>query len=276
MTRSPVVKRRKVNDSFALAAACLLAPLLAFPIDGRCGPPFATDDPGTVARGHVELLLFYQSTLGAAGRAGASPGLETHFGVFDGVELDVVPELAFSTPAGASTQRGYGDTTLGLKWRLVEESENFPLVALVPKYTIATGDSDKGLGNGGSQVFLALSAQKRAGSFLTYGNAGYWINNGPGNRNYWFVGGVAQYQFSDRWIFGAEVFYTSPPTQAQPVSIGFNVGGYYVVDPHAQLLFSAGRGLKNAAETNRVSVYLARSQREASAFPAKILAVIGE
>jgi len=255
MTRSSVVRRRKVNDSFTLTAACLLAPLLAFPIDARCGPPFVTDDPGTVARGHVELLLFYRSTLGGAGRTGASPGLEAHFGVLEGVELDVVPALAFSTPAGASTQRGYGDTTLGLKWRLVKESENSPLVTLVPKYTIATGDADKGLGNGGSQVFLALSAQKTAGSLQTYGNAGYWINNGPGNRDYWFVGGTAQNRFSEHWILGAEVFYLTSPTRAQPESVGFNVGGYYVFDPRVQLLFSAGRGLKNAAETNRVSVY---------------------
>jgi hypothetical protein len=237
-------------------AGCVLSLLLVLPIDVRGGAPFATDDPGTVALGHVELLPFYQSTLGATGRTGASPGLEFHFGVLDGVELDVVPSLAFSTPAGASTQRGYGDTTLGLKWRLVQESEDFPLVSLVPRYTIATGDSDKGLGNGGSQVFLALAAQKSAGRFQTYGNAGYWINNGPGNRNYWFVGGEAQYHFSDRWIIGAEVFYTSPQTQAQSASIGFNVGGYYVLDPRVQLLFSAGRGLKNAAETNRVSLYL--------------------
>ena len=247
---------RKARQIGPATAGCVLSLLLVLPIDARGGAPFVTDDPGTVAHGHVELLPFYQSTLGAAGRTGASPGLEIHFGVLDGAELDVVPSLAFSTPAGASTQRGYGDTTLGLKWRLVKESENFPLVSLVPKYTIATGDSDKGLGNGGSQVFLALAAQKSAGRFQTYGNAGYWINNGPDNRNYWFVGGEAQYQFSDRWIIGAEVFYTSPQTQAQSASIGFNVGGYYVLDPHVQLLFSAGRGLKNATETNRVSVYL--------------------
>jgi hypothetical protein len=233
----------------------LLSALLVFPIDVRCGPPFVTDDPGTVARGHVELLLFYQSTLNAAGRTGASPGLESHFGALDGVELDLVPALAFSIPAGASTQRGYGDTTLGLKWRLVKESENSPLVSLVPKYTIDTGNSGRGLGNGGSQVFLAVAAQKSAGSFQTYGNAGYWINNGPGNRNYWFVGGVTQYRFSEHWIIGAEVFYTTAQTQSQSDSIGFNVGGYYVFDPHAQLLFSAGRGLKNATETNRVSTY---------------------
>ncbi len=222
----------------------------------RCGAPFQTDDPTTVALGHVELLFFYQSTLNAVGRTGVAPGFESHVGVLEGVEFDVLTPLAFSTPSGSSTQWGYGDTGFGLKWRLVEESEDLPLVSMVPKFIARTGNSDKGLGNGGSQVFLALAAQKSAGSFQTYGNAGYWINNGPNNRNYWFVGGQAQYQFDDHWIIGAEVFYTTPQTQGQSASTGLNVGGYYVFDPHSQLLFSAGRGLQNAAETNRVSAYL--------------------
>ena len=179
-----------------------------------------------------------------------------HFGVLEGIEFDVATPVAFSTAAGASSQRGYGDTTLDLKWRLVKESEGSPLVSLVPKFTIPTGNSAKGLGNGGSQVFLALAAQKSADGFQTYGNAGYWINNGPDNRNYWFVGGQTQYKFSDHWIIGAEVFHTTSQTQGQPASTGFNVGGYYMFDPRRQLLFSAGRGLQNAAETNRVSVYL--------------------
>jgi len=34
------------------------------------------------------------------------------------------------------------------------------------------------------------------------------------------------------------------------------LGGYYLIDPKNQILFSAGRGLQNAAETNRVSTYL--------------------
>ena len=238
------------------AAGWLFSALVAFPINARCGAPFETDDPGTVAPAHAEALLFYQNTLGAAGRTGVSPGLESHFGVLEGIEVDVTTPLAFSTATGASSQWGYGDTTLGLKWRLVKGSEDSPLVSLVPRFTIPTGNSDKGLGNGGSQVFLALAAQKSAGGFQTYGNAGYWINNGPDNRNYWFVGGQTQYRFSDHWIIGAEIFHTTSQTQGQPASTGFNVGGYYVFDPHRQLLFSAGRGLQNAAETNRVSVYL--------------------
>ena len=233
----------------------VLGALALSPISGRCGAPFETDDPNTVAAGHVELLVFYQGTLTAAGRSGSAPGFEAHFGALDGLELDVAGALAFDTGAGAGTQWGYGDTTLGLKYRVIPESEAVPLVSLVPKLTIPTGDGDRGLGNGGSQVFLAASAQKTQGSFQTYGNAGYWINNGPNNRNYWFFGWQAQYQFSDAWTIGAEIFHTTGQTTGESPSTGFNVGGYYVFNPQRQLLFSAGRGMQNAAVTNRVSAY---------------------
>ena len=234
-----------------------LLPVFALlPPSGHCGAPFQTDDPAVVALGHVELLAFYQSTLTATARRGMLPGFESHFGIHEGTELDIVTPLAFDTPSGSGTAHGYGDTTLGVKYRLVRESETSPLVSLVPKVTIPTGNSSRGLGNGGSQVLLAAAAQWHSGGFQTYGDAGYWINNGAGNRNYWFLGWQVQYAFSATWLLGAEVFHTTSQFQGQPPSTGFNVGGFCVFDPHNQLLFSAGRGLQNAAQTNRVSAYL--------------------
>jgi hypothetical protein len=232
-----------------VALACL-------PLDGHCGAPFETDDPSTVAKGHVELLAFYQSTLQASGRTGTFLGLESHFGAFDGVEFDIITPLAFNIPAGQNIQHGYGDTTFGLKYQLLEESDELPLVSLVPKIVLPTGNSSRGLGNGGSQAFLALAALKTLGSLQTYANAGYWINNGTDNRNYWFVGAQGQYQLSDAWILGAEIFHNTVQSSGQSPSTGFNVGGYYVLGPYGQVLFSAGHGLQNANQTNRVSTYL--------------------
>ena len=237
-------------------ALVLLPALILLPVGGYCGAPFQTDDPAVLAFGHVELLAFYQGTLSATGRGGTLPGLESHFGIHEKTELDLVTPLAFETPSGSGTAHGYGDTLLGLKYRLVDESATSPLVSLVPKVTIPTGNSSRGLGNGGSQVFLAAAAQWHSDRFQTYANAGYWINNGTGNRDYWFVGWQAQYAFSATWLLGAEVFHTTSQFQGQPPSTGFNLGGYCVFDPHNQLLFSAGRGLQNAAATNRASTYL--------------------
>lgn len=238
------------------ALGSLLAVLVLSPIRAQGGAPFQTDDPAVLEFGRTEFLVFYQSTLAAQARTGTSPGLEVHFGVLDNVEFDVVASRAFDAPSGERTQHGYGDTLLGIKYRLIKQADGMPLVSLVPKINLPTGNSGRGLGNGGSQVFVAVSAEKSWSDFQTYANVGYWINNGPSNRNYWFLGWEAQYRVSSSWIIGAEIFHTTAQVAGQQPSTGFNMGGYYLLDQHNQLLFSAGRGLQNAAQTNRASAYL--------------------
>lgn len=235
--------------------ALLLALAAVPPAHG--GAPFQTDDPGVVAYEHSELLLFYQQTLAANGRGGVLPGFEFHYGLLEGVEFDLVAPLAFDTPPGGATRFGYGDTVLGLKLRLLDETDSTPLIGFVPKLTLPTGNSDRGLGNGGAALFLPIWVQKQWGDLLAYGGGGYWLNRGANNRNYAFVGAQAQYRASDHWVLGGEIFHMTPQTLDQHASTGFNAGGYYVIDAHAQWLFSLGKGVQNAVQTNRVSSYLA-------------------
>jgi Putative MetA-pathway of phenol degradation len=240
----------RIPERFAL-----LLPML-FPLGAQGGAPFQTDDPAVLAAGHVDLLAFYQSTLAAVARTGSAPGIEWHWGMTDAAELDVASSVAFSTTRDAGTRRGYGDTTLALKYRLVAETQVAPTVSLVPKLTFATGSVDRGLGNGGIRLLLGVAAQKSAGSFETYGNVAYAINEGANNRNYWFVGWEAQRQLSEHWILGAEIFGATAQTADQRASAGFSVGGYYLFGPRNQALFSLGRGVANVHDTNRVSTYI--------------------
>lgn len=235
-------------------AAFLAATL--FPFSAQCGAPFQTDDPGVLAGGHVDLLAFYQSTLAADARSGNAPGVELHVGMTHAAEIDFASSLAFSTTSGSGTRRGYGDTTIGLKYMLMPETDRLPLVSLVPKVTLATGNADRGLGNGGTRVLVGVAAQKSVGTFVTYGNVAYVVNEGSGNRDFWFAGWEAQRQLSDHWIVGAELFASGAQVAAQRGSAGFNVGGYYLLDERDQALFSLGRGLSNVHETNRVSAYV--------------------
>src|SRR5205807_2175127 len=133
--------------------------LAALPSWALAGPPFRTDDPAVVEYRHFEFIAFYQQSLAAGSRSGVMPGFEFHYGAFDNVELDLVTPFAFNTPSAASTERGYGDTELGVKYRFIQETE-------------------------------------------------------------------------------------------------FNAGGYYILDDRNQVLFSIGKGLQNATQTNRVSSYV--------------------
>lgn len=231
--------------------------LLVAPLALWAGPPFRTDDPEAVEYQHSEDYVFYQQTLSADGRSGVLPALEYNHGVYKNVQLHVVLPVAFAAPSGLSTSRGYGDTELGVKWQLNEETDTVPMLGVFPLIEIATGRSSKGLGSGYTQLFIPLWAQKKWGDLQTYGGGGYWINNGGNeNRNYWFFGWQAQYQVNEHLTFGAEVFHATEQRVGQGASSGFNIGGSYNVDEHNHLLFSAGKGVQNAVQTNRASSYV--------------------
>lgn len=247
----------KIRRPVVIAAALVFGATLGVnSIPAFAGPPFRTDDPEAVEYKHAEFYVFSQETLTSDGRSGFLPALEFNYGVYPKVQLHLVTPWAFNKPSGESTTRGYGDTEAGVKWQFNEETETMPMVGVFPLVEIPTGDADKGLGNGHSQVFLPVWLQKKSGKLQTYGGGGYWINNGSYNRNYWFAGWQVQYEFSEHVTLGAEIFHTTGQVVGQRSSTGFNVGGYYNLNEHNHLLFSAGKGLQNGAETNRFSAYM--------------------
>ncbi len=223
------------------------------------GPPFRTDDPDVRGVRELELNVFFEQTLVADGREGVQPGIEFNYGPIENVQLTLLVPAGFATPSGEAIVRGFGDLELGVKYRFINETDSLPAVAVSPLVAIPTGDSDKGLGNGGSQVFVPLWLSKKWGQLETYGGGGYWINNGPNWKNYWFLGWVVQYELDEHWTLGGELFYNTGEELGQQSSTGFNLGGAVNFDEHNHILFSAGKGLRNAAVTNRVSTYVAYS-----------------
>jgi hypothetical protein len=244
-----------MDDRNRIVMGALLV-LTSAPLAAWAGPPFRTDDPEAVEYQHAEFYVFTQQTLGADARTGVLPAFEFNYGIHEKVQLHLTVPYAFTTPSGQGSTRGYGDTELGIKWQLNDETDTLPIIGLFPLLEIPTGNERKGLGSGATQVFIPLWIQKRWGRFQTYGGGGYWFNSNADNENYWFFGWQAQYQFSEKLTLGSEAFHTTQQVAGQCASSGFNVGGFYNFDRHHHLLFSAGKGLKNAAETNRVSTYL--------------------
>jgi len=223
----------------------------------HAGPPFQTDDPEPVELHHYEFYVASQQTVTRDGRAGTLPHLEFNYGALPNLQLHIVAPYAFSHPAGAPVQRGYGDTELGAKYRFVEEGDGTPQVGFFPLYIAPTGDDGRGLGNGASQFYLPVWLQKSWGKWTSYGGAGYLINRAAGARNSWFVGWEVQRELSEMFTLGAEVFHRSEQVSGAGSSDGFNVGAIVNFDDHNHLLFSAGKGLRNAAATNKASTYIA-------------------
>jgi len=246
------------SNRFSLALASLALLLVT---DARAGPPFVTDDPEPVGKGHWEINSAVTGTRSDAGTMAFAPQIDINYGAAAGVQLHVMPQLAYSSssaePAGRRAY-GVGDTEYGIKLRLIDEDSATGewMAAIYPFYEAPTGSARRGLGAGAQSEYLPLWLQWRAGGWTTYGGGGYWFNAGAGRRNAWSGGWVVLYQFTPALQFGAEAFARTADSDGARGAAGADIGGTYDLRDDVALLFSAGRGIVNAASTDQASWYL--------------------
>jgi len=206
------------------------------------GPPFETDDPEPTDYQHWEIYCGatgVQTT--GLGWTGTGPFLEINYGGLPDTQFSLTEQVAFSSSLSQPFDYGYGDTLAGVKYRFLHEGDNVPQAAFFPQVNIPTGDASKALGSGQFQFLLPLWIQKSWGPWTTYGGGGYWINPGPGNRNWVFAGWELQRDLGQHLTLGGEVFYHGAQAQGQTDGVGFNVGGMVHFDPVNHIVFSAGR-----------------------------------
>lgn len=252
------MSKKLIRAARGAAVASLGAALLLASGAAKAGPPFRTDDPEPVEYGHWEVYGFSTGTHVKGETSAILPGLEVNYGAAPNLHLHLIAPLAYDNVSGSGAQYGYGDTELGAKYRFIEEDEKGwrPQVATFPLVEVPTGDEKRGLGTGHVQEFLPIWLQKSFGDWTTYGGGGYWINPGADNKNFWFFGWLLQRKITEQLTLGGEVFHQTADTVDGKDSTGFNLGGVYDITENHHILFSAGRGLPNAATTNQFSWYL--------------------
>ncbi len=234
---------RNLNGKAILSAFSAFLMLIS-PAIARAGPPFITDDPEPVDTGHWEVYIFSDGAIDRGDASGLGPAVEVNYGAAPNLQLHVIADLAFDVPAGRPSQMGPGDTELGAKYRFINPGKGdwWPEVGVFPLVEIPTGNTRRNLGAGYTQAFLPMWLQKDFGKWTTYGGGGYWINPGPGNRNYWFTGWLLQRQVTGKLALGGEVFHQTSNMVGRRETTGFSLGGQYDFSEHHHLLFSAGRG----------------------------------
>jgi hypothetical protein len=221
--------------------------LLAVSALAKAGPPFVTDDPEPVAYRHWEVYLGSQYEHGSDGATGTLPHVEVNYGALPNLQLHLIAPMAFDAPSGAGRQSGYGDTELGAKYRLIEETEGRPQVGVFPLVELPTGDSARGLGSGHTQVFLPVWLQKSFGTWTTYGGTGYWINPGAGNRNWWFTGWLIQKEVRPGLTVGAEIFHETAQFDGGRSATKMNAGVIWDLDEARHVLASVGPTIQGPA-----------------------------
>ena len=216
--------------------------LMATPLSLWAGPPFETDDPEPTDYHHWEI--YFGATgqqIQGQGWIGAAPFLELDYGGLPDIQFTLIEQAAFNAPTLGSSYFGYGDTSVSVKYRFLQEGPDNPQAAFFPQIVIPTGDASKGLGSGVDQYLLPLWLQKSWGPWTTFGGAGYWINPGTGNKNWLFAGWEAQRDLGKSLTLGGEVFYHGASTNGQSDGMGFNLGGMVHFDDVNHVVFSFGR-----------------------------------
>lgn len=237
--------------------AALLALVLASS-PALAGPPYLTDDPEPVDYKHWEYFTYSTGARAMGGASGDTPAIEYDYGIIPNGRVAIIAPMAFNRAAGEPFSWGYGDTQLELKYRFLQQDKSrwTPSIGVVPSVELHSGDARRGLGNGVTRVFLPIWLHKDFGDWTTYGGGGYWINPGFGNKNFWFVGWVLQRKITDKLAIGAELFHQTAEKVGKKDGTGFNVAAIYDFTENYHLLFSIGRGIRHARETNEPSWYL--------------------
>jgi hypothetical protein len=232
----------------------ILAALVVFCCTiARAGPPFLTDDPEPVERGHTEVNLAMQVSHADSQRAGTLSA-DVNYGCAREMQCHVAVPLAFASLPGAPSQAGLGDVELGVKYRFFDRPHDGVMAAIYPTAFLATGDASRGLGNGHTQFLLPVWVQKTLGPWTWDAGAGYLVNQAPDARNSWYLGLLAQRSFGDRLRLGAEVFHRTALARDAPPTSGFNLGATVKLTDTRNLLVSVGRGLQGLS-ANRFSFY---------------------
>jgi outer membrane receptor protein involved in Fe transport len=161
------VLKARIRDGIVI----LLGVLCMAACIGACaqgGPPMVTDDPGTPGDGHWEINL---ATIGSRTTRGWDVDVidaDINYGWGDRVQLKLDAPWSYLQTEDGGTDWGLGAVNVGVKWRFVDRSDEFPLsVSTYPQYLSAWSNYAKkrGLASPDDAFFLPVEVATEAGGF---------------------------------------------------------------------------------------------------------------
>jgi len=222
----------------------------------QAGPPYQVDDPDPVPYRHFEAYIFSLSdSAKGVGTAWAGPGsYEMNYGAAPRLQLHFVLPFVYSYAPDGTTHYGFGDTELGAKVKLFDETRFFPETGVFPFVELPSGDASKGIGVGTTWYRVPVWLKKGFANdkWTVYTGGGETFVPQDGYRNFPFAGALFQHKFTDKLVLGLE-FYghgnAGDPGVAPDRSLLADFGGYYAFSDHFQFLFAGGHSIVWEPET---------------------------
>ena len=225
----------------------LLLVIILGPALVRGGPPFVTDDPEPVDYKHWEVYVSSQLYHDNYGWTGTAPQSEINYGVVPNLQLHIMFSDDFTSTSSSASAVGFGDIELGAKYRFIQQTRFLPDVAFYPQVEIPTASRSRGLGDGYTQYFLPVWTEKDFGPWTTNVGAGYYINPGADNLNWWFMGAMLQRRITDRVAVGTELFHQTVQVRRAKSITYINPGIIWDLNDLEHVLLSVGHTIQGSS-----------------------------
>jgi Putative MetA-pathway of phenol degradation len=237
-TISPMLPR---PVGLALALWLGLAPTA--PTVASAARPLDTEDTGTTEQGRFELELGAEHAQGDGTHAWIATGALS-FGVLANLEVRVESGALLLDEASAGTRRGLGDTLLGVKYRILDETPARPAGVLAAAVRLPT--AGKGLGDDDVDVVALVGASKTFGPLTLTGNVAYQFALGDRDLDVWVLAASLELATTERLTVVAEVVDTEGVDRIGR-SVLARAGVVYAVTESLRLDGAVGAGLTSEA-----------------------------
>lgn len=226
-------------------AISLLLGILSMPV--YAAHPLITDDTGTQGKGKFQIEVNAEHA-SDNGNTETALGVTLSAGLLDNFDAVIGLPYIFLREKNEAGQwnheDGISDLSLAVKWRLYErEGLSF---ALKPGVSLATGNEDKGLGDGKPAYSLFLITTKELEPFALHLNIGY-IANRSRVRDIWHYSLAGEYSATKKLKIVGNVGGETNPERESSVHPLFVLGGViYKLTDSFDVDFGVKTGLNKA------------------------------
>lgn len=234
----PASSSERLTAPYRALLSLILPVLVAvFSQPAQAGLPFLTDDPEPTELGHWEIFGPLIEAEGRGAEIEGATAIEINYGAGRDLQLTMALPVAWSHDQDG-WRGGAGDIEVAVKYRFIHDEAAGFQIAAFPGITIPTGSN--GLGAGRVTALLPVWAQQDLGNWSIFGGAGYAINPGAGNRNYWTGGVAVTNQINERVLLGVEVDRQGADVVGGAGSTSLGLGMIYQLKQPFRVLMSAG------------------------------------
>ncbi len=217
--------------------------------------PLSTDDAWTVEKGKFQLEMGMDVTRQDNHDKEYSPTLTLTYGLLGHMDMGIGIGYLFVHPEEGDSENGFGDTAVKVKYRLADEKEWLPALAITGKLKLPTASDKKGLGSGEADFGLNVIATKNITRRLAlHANLGYTFIGEDGANNEMNYALGSQFVLTGKWALVGEIVGTNNFNGRKgddPLSA--LVGTYYLLTENLILDAGAEIGMNSAAPDYRLT-----------------------